>query len=115
LPEPDTGEQIPSNNVKFAKLQNHFANGVIAPKELKAFMDNQQVSKCAKAIVATTANSPLAKQFFNAVPTSSELSLSTPEMRISLKLMLAFPSQLKKMLVTVQLRRKAELTRCIAP
>jgi len=76
------------DDLRTAKLQKLFATRVITPLEMKAFLDNPAISKNSKAIVATTANSPIAKQFLHAIPGSKGLSLSPAEMRISLHLLL---------------------------
>jgi len=71
-----------------AKLQHLFAVRVVAPKALDAFLQSSSVPDTAKAIVKTAYESPIATQFLHAVPTQKALSLSSPEMRIALCLLL---------------------------
>jgi len=64
-------------------------------------MKNPAIPQTAKAIVASTATSPIAKQLLNAIPSGKGLSLSPREMRISLHLLLG-----------INLKMKEECCRC---
>ena len=75
-------------DTQHAKLQHLFAVRVAAPKALDEFLQSDAVPDTAKAIVKTAYQSPIATQFLHAVPTQKALSLSSPEMRIALKLLL---------------------------
>ena len=88
-------KKIPVDDIRFAQLQQQFATNVINPEILDAFLKSASVPNTAKAIVRSTVNSPLAKQFLTAIPTEDGLKLSSVEMRISLCLLLGIPLAMK--------------------
>jgi len=79
---------IAGADTQYAKLQHLFAVSVVAPKALRDFLTSSAIPDASKAIVKSTYDSPIASQFLHAVPTQKGLSLSTPEMRIALSLLL---------------------------
>ena len=79
---------IKSDDMRFAKLQQLFATRIVTPKNMENFLNDPSTPNTSKAIVASAANSELAPAFLHAIPTTADLSLSTAEMQISLRLLL---------------------------
>jgi len=80
--------RIEDGNLENAKLQHQFAVQVISPKSLNDFLSNPAIPDASKAVVKSTSYSPIASQFFHAIPTQKGLSLSSREMRIAICLLL---------------------------
>jgi len=73
---------------EYAKLQHSFAVHVVTPRLLSQFLQNPDFPDTSKAIVRSTCYSPIASQFLQAIPTQRGLTLSSPEMRVALHLLL---------------------------
>ena len=81
-------DSVEGAHAQHAKLQHLFAVRAVAPKALNEFLEASSIPDTAKAIVRSTSESPIAPQLLHAVPTQKALSLSSPEMRIALCLLL---------------------------
>ncbi len=71
------------HNMLNSNTYSQFVSLRLKPLQISTF-----VPATAKAIVKSTYRSPIASQLFYAVPTQKALSLSSPEMRIAVKLLL---------------------------
>jgi len=92
----EAANSIKGFDMSSAKLQNFFASHVIEPKMLSDFLHNGAIPDTYKAIVSSTSNSPISKQFLRVIPSNSDLSLSTREMKIALHLLLGIELEMKK-------------------
>ena len=84
----EAAKGLPEDEMRYAKLQNLFAKHIVEPKALEDFLSSPENPDSAKAIVASTKNSPVARQFLCAIPSTRSLSLSPRQMKISLCLLL---------------------------
>ena len=75
-------------DIEHAKLQHQFAAHIVKPDALQGFVNDINIPASARAVVKSTANSPIANQFLHAVPTQKHLAIPSEAMRISLCILL---------------------------